>query len=183
MINSYHNNPDVIKKNADKFKIDDAKPENILPKMGLSLFLLNLSSDARQDLPKFTSLDNNSLLTAIRSRITKDVPQRNFDRADRIFDLVTALIFIIHILPVMVLGMSPIWVCILMWVVTRTSLAGAGHYYIHRKKHYTKKGHFHFVRNMAHSLFDMNYVGRICCLCLVWLALGLDNSVCDYTMV
>jgi len=59
----------------------------------------------------------------------------------------------------MVLGIIPIWVCILMWVVTRTSLAGAGHYYIHRKKHYTKKGHFHFVRNMAHSLFDMNYVG------------------------
>jgi len=61
-------------------------------------------------------------------------------------------------LVLLISGMIPAWAFVGTMVVTRTALAGAGHYHVHRKWKQTKQRQ-RFALPLGKSLFDINYVG------------------------
>lgn len=133
-------------------------PNDVLPKLGVPPFLLPPDFDARKDLPKLNYGDEGSLLADIRTKVNERLPKRALKRYDRVFDAVTWVIGAAHVaaLALLVAAIIPSWAFIVIMVVTRTSLAGAGHYHLHRKWH-QPRGRFMFPFGKA--LFDINYVG------------------------
>lgn len=116
--------------------------------MGVPPFLLPDGFDAARDIPRFNF--QGDLLTTIKARVQDRLPAKTLLRWDRLFDFVTLLIAIWHVwvLYALVAGQIGPPLAAGLWLVTRTALAGAGHYHIHRKK-----------PNWFDALFDMNYVG------------------------
>lgn len=138
----------------------DAPPNpelHLLPKLGIPPFLLAPDFDARRDLPKLDYRDQGSLLAQIRTRLNARFSQRDLKRLDRRFDVVTALIGAAHVaaLVLLIAGLLPAWAFVVAMVVTRTSLAGAGHYHLHRKWKDQKR----YTMPIGKALFDINYVG------------------------
>jgi hypothetical protein len=133
-------------------------PGDVLPKLGVPPFLLPPDFDARRDLPKLNYADEGSLLADIRVKINERLSKRTLKRYDRAFDAVTWVIGAAHVaaLGLLVAAVIPSWAFIVIMVVTRTGLAGAGHYHLHRKWH-QPRGKFMFPFGKA--LFDINYVG------------------------
>ena len=81
-------------------------------------------------------------------------------RYDRVFDAVTWAIGIAHLatLALLIADLIPAWAFVVIMVVTRTSLAGAGHYQLHRKWKRHQQGR-RFELPLGKALFDINYVG------------------------
>jgi len=131
---------------------------DLLPKLGIPPFLLAPDFDARTDLPKLNYADEGSLLAEIRTKINERFSKRALKKYDRVFDVVTWVIGIAHVaaLALLVTAIIPSWAFIVIMVVTRTGLAGAGHYHLHRKWR-QPRGRFMFPFGKA--LFDINYVG------------------------
>ena len=74
--------------------------------------------------------------------------------ADRNFDIVAASIFIFHIFMAfygVYYELLPTWAFAILFTITRTSLAGVGHYHCHRRKD--------GITDWGDALFDMQYVG------------------------
>ena len=72
----------------------------------------------------------------------------------------TWAIVIAHVATIglLIAGLIPAWAFVVIMVVTRTSLAGAGHYQLHRKWKRQQKGRW-FALPLGKALFDINYVG------------------------
>ena len=134
--------------------------QDILPKLGVPPFLLPPDFDARTDLPKMDYRDEGSLLAEIRSRVNERFPKKRLRRYDRAFDAVTWAIALSHVatLALLITGLIPSWAFVVIMVVTRTSLAGAGHYHLHRKWK-QPRGQRSFSVPIGKALFDINYVG------------------------
>ena len=73
------------------------------------------------------------------------------------FDAVTWAIGASHVaaLALLIANIIPAWAFVIIMVLTRTALAGAGHYHLHRK--WRDKGRVTFP--VGKALFDINYVG------------------------
>jgi fatty acid desaturase len=134
--------------------------QDILPKLGVPPFLLSPDFDARTDLPKLDYRDEGSLLAEIRDRVNERFPKKRLRRYDRAFDAVTWAIGLSHVatLALLIAGLIPSWAFVVIMVVTRTSLAGAGHYHLHRKWK-QPQGRRSFSPPIGKALFDINYVG------------------------
>ncbi len=134
--------------------------QDILPKLGVPPFLLAPDFDARTDLPHLNYNDEGSLLAEIRRRVHTAISRNQLKRYDRIFDAATWAIGIAHValLGLLITGLIPAWAAVAAMVVTRTSLAGAGHYHLHRKWKQGQKAHW-FSISLGKALFDFNYVG------------------------
>src|SRR5262249_35228281 len=81
-------------------------------------------------------------------------------KLDRAFDAVTLAIGAGHVaaLALLISGTIPAWAFVGTMVLTRTALAGAGHYPVHRKWKQTKEKQRYALR-IGKSLFAINYVG------------------------
>ncbi len=132
-------------------------PGDVLPKLGIPPFLLAPDFDARTDLPKLDYRDQGSLLAEIRTRLNARFSKRDLKKYDRRFDVVTWIIGAAHVaaLALLIAGLLPAWAFVVIMVVTRTSLAGAGHYHLHRKW----KDQRRYTMPIGKALFDINYVG------------------------
>ena len=77
---------------------------------------------------------------------------------DRSFDAVTWVIATAHVaaLALLIARVIPAWAFVVIMVVTRTALAGSGHYHLHRK---WKRGVAGLTLPFGKALFDINYVG------------------------
>jgi len=130
---------------------------DLLPKLGIPPFLLAPDFDARRDLPKLDYRDEGSLLAEIRTRLNARFSKRDLKKYDRRFDVVTWLIGAAHVaaLVLLIANFLPAWAFVIAMVVTRTSLAGAGHYHLHRKW----KDQRRYTMPIGKALFDINYVG------------------------
>jgi fatty acid desaturase len=130
---------------------------DLLPKLGIPPFLLAPDFDARTDLPKLDYRDQGSLLAEIRTKLNARFTKRDLKRYDRAFDVVTLLIGAAHVaaLTLLITGLLPAWAFVVVMVVTRTSLAGSGHYHLHRKW----KDQRRYTMPIGKALFDINYVG------------------------
>jgi fatty acid desaturase len=136
--------------------------EDLLPKLGVPPFLLAPDFDARRDLPHLDYSDEGSLLAEIRREVYDEISRKQLKRYDRVFDAVAWAIGIAHVatLALLITGLIPAWAFVLVMVVTRTSLAGAGHYQLHRKWKKQLRGRRRWLAlPLGKALFDINYVG------------------------
>src|ERR1700684_3183451 len=135
---------DVQPKLVAPLKLDDRKmaaklgvptEKDILPKLGVPPFLLPPEFNAPTDLPRLDYRDEGSLLAAIRERVNAKFSKRALRKYDRVFDVVTWIIAAAHVatLALLIAKVIPAWAFVVIMVVTRTALAGSGHYHLHRK--------------------------------------------------
>jgi Cytochrome b5-like Heme/Steroid binding domain/Fatty acid desaturase len=186
LLHTYHREPARLQKILAKYQIEEladkdvrprltvpprlsdkaARPpepprlteQNVLPKLGVPPFLLAPDFDARTDLPRLDYGDEVSLLAEIRGKVNARFSKKALRKYDRAFDAVTWVIAIAHVatLALLITNIIPAWAFISIMVVTRTALAGAGHYHLHRK---WKQSQRPFTLPMGKALFDINYVG------------------------
>jgi hypothetical protein len=157
LVHTYHRDPVKLRRFLAQYEIDGFTERDVLPKMGIPPFLLAPDFDASVDLPRLDYRDSGSLLASIRSRVNGKLSKRALRRYDRWFDAVTWGLGLLHVaaLGLLVTGTLAWWACVLIMVVTRTALAGAGHYHLHRK--WNDGGLFTIP--IGKALFDINYVG------------------------
>ena len=132
--------------------------QDILPKLGVPPFLLPPEFNAPEDLPKLDFRDEGSLLAAIRQRVNAKFSKQDLKKYDRAFDAVTWTLAAAHVaaLALLITRLIPAWAFVIIMVVTRTALAGSGHYGLHRK---WKPGNPGMTLPLGKALFDLNYVG------------------------
>jgi Cytochrome b5-like Heme/Steroid binding domain/Fatty acid desaturase len=181
LLHTYHREPARLQKILAKYEIEelagkDVRPrltvpprrtnnrppptaKDILPKLGVPPFLLAPDFDARTDLPRLDYSDAGSLLAEIRRKVNDRFSKKALRKYERAFDAVTWIIGIAHVatLALLIAGIIPAWAFVVIMVVTRTSLSGAGHYHLHRKWKQTQEGQF--TLPIGKALFDINYVG------------------------
>lgn len=131
---------------------------DVLPKLGVPPFLLPPEFNASTDIPRLDYRDEGSLLAAVRERVNARFSKQALRKYDRAFDVVTWTIAAAHVatLFLLIAGVIPAWAFVLIMVVTRTALAGSGHYHLHRK---WKPGHPGLALPIGKALFDINYTG------------------------
>ena len=119
---------------------------------GIPHFLLPPKFEAASDIPTydFNPKDPSLFLTSARKRILDPNAQRMIKKLDNLFDGVVASLCTCYVALVVawLSGLVPWWVAVPAFTVLRTSIAGGGHYYVHRKKPF-----------VGDVLFDLNYVG------------------------
>ena len=133
-----------------KYKIESKNPRDVLKKsLGIPQFLLPENFNALKDIPSFDFERKDCLLNKARKLITAPGVQVEIRRLDHFFDLtIFALIAMYAVLLLLWLKQFVPWyVSVPAFAILRTSLAGGGHYYLHRG---TSK---------LDILFDINYVG------------------------
>ena len=140
---------------GDKLMVPTEK--DILPKLGVPPFLLDPDFDATRDLPRLDYADEGSLLAEIRSQVNARFSKQALKKYDRAFDAVTWIIAAAHVaaLALLITNLMPAWAFVVIMVVTRTALAGSGHYHLHRKWRDRRR----FTLPLGKALFDINYVG------------------------
>jgi len=153
----YHRDPERLRNILVKYRIDGFGEKDVLPKMGIPAGTLKPNFDASKDIPKLKLDSEGTLLHAIRRKLDGELSETTIRMYDLAFDAVTLIIVVVHAatLWALVTGGLAAWACVLIFLVTRTALAGAGHYYVHRKKQVWKGN---TVLQFEQALFDMNYV-------------------------
>ena len=167
LLHTYHRDPVRLRKflasrdrDPERVPDRDDPPAHARhpPKLGVPPFLLDpgLRRDDRS--AELDYRDEGSLLAEIRRKVNAKFSKRDLRRYDRAFDVVTWAIAAAHVatLALLITSLIPAWAFVVVMVVTRTSLAGAGHYHLHRKWK-DQQGRFHLP--LGKALFDINYVG------------------------
>jgi hypothetical protein len=154
LVHTYHPNQKKVLRVLEKYRVGPATPDDIVSDLAVPPFLVTPGFDAEQDIPKFDFLSEDSTKylqpTVIRAiDETKDL-KKNLKKLDTLFDFVTYTLMFTHFLTLWALCFEwlPAWACCFIWLITRTGLAGSGHYYLHQRKW-----------NWGESLFDLNFVG------------------------
>ena len=157
LLHTYHRDPARLQKILAKYEIEGFTEQDILPKLGVPPFLLDPDFDATTDLPRLDYGDEGSLLAEIRRTVNARFSKRALKKYDRRFDAVTWVIAAAHVaaLALLIVKLIPAWAFVVVMVVTRTALAGAGHYHLHRKWRDKRR----FILPLGKALFDINYVG------------------------
>ncbi|GEE02855.1 membrane protein [Gordonia spumicola] len=155
IIGAYHRDPERIGRMIERFALDrDAVIEDVHPKANAPAFLFDKDFDSWRDTPHYDFSQSTDLLHAVKGRLSEPTMAAKIKRMDRIFDAVAITLFIAYFA---VMGLRlydtswmPLPAFVLAMVLLRSSLAGVGHYAIHRaQKGFTK---------IAVNAFDMNYV-------------------------
>jgi hypothetical protein len=157
LLHTYHRDPARLQRILAKYEIEGYTEQDILPKLGVPPFLLDPDFDAARDLPRLDYRDEGSLLAEIRTRVNARFSKKALKRYDRWFDAATWSLAAVHVgvLALLVTGLLPAWAFVIAMVVTRTALAGSGHYHLHRKWKDQRRLHL----PLGKALFDINYVG------------------------
>ncbi len=155
LVNIFHPNPDKNRKMMAKYSLGrTARPEDIHPKYNAPAFLFNEGFNGWIDTPRYDFLKDDQLLHRIKARVNQPEMKQRVAKMDFWFDVASLSIFIAYVLvQVLRLGFAqymPIYVFIPLMAALRISLAGAGHYFIHRPQ----VGFNKFCANV----FDINYV-------------------------
>jgi len=154
-VNTAHKDPArTVYPILKKYKVETPKPaeEIIKKKLGIPQFLLPESFSAERDIPtyNFDTSDGSLLLNKVRKHILAKDVQQQIKQLDKLFDM-TVLVLVISYLCLVGLwlaGEVPWFVAVPAFAILRTSLAGGGHYYLHRAG-----------LTLGDALFDINYVG------------------------
>lgn len=157
---TYHRDPQRLRRILARYRIDGVGAGHVIPNLGLPPFLLPDGFNAATDLPKFGFGRANDLRAEIVREVESRAPRERLRRYDNVFDAISATVFAGHlaVMTALVLGVLPAWICVLLLVLTRTSLAGAGHFYLHRRKP-RRQARFLSFGMLPSALFDFNYVG------------------------
>ncbi|GGK34986.1 fatty acid desaturase [Nocardia camponoti] len=155
IIGSYHRDPEKIARMIERYSLHrDATPEDIHPKNNAPDFLFKEGFNSWDDTPKYAFDNKEDLLHKVKARIKEPELAAKLKRMDRAFDIVVVLLvlayFAVQGLRLYNTSWMPLPAFVIAMVLLRSSLAGFGHYAIHR----AQKG----LNKYAVNAFDMNYV-------------------------
>jgi hypothetical protein len=154
-VHAYHKDPDKLKRILKKYEVDTPAEQACDPSLNVPAFILPRGFDARRDGLSFAwDRMPRDFLGSVKEKLVGDAMHKKLARADFLFDCVGAALLAFHVLMMFVgvyYAILPVWAFVLLFVVTRTSLAAVGHYHCHRKKD--------GVADWGDGLFDMQYVG------------------------
>jgi hypothetical protein len=149
LFHTYHAEPARLRPILAKYKIDRVPQHKEI--IALPPFLLKPDFDAVKDVPHgFDFHDSNLLLPKVRTKLNTPEMKATIKHQNMLFDLVCYCLFTVYALMSvsLIMGWLSPFITVPLLVLTRTSLAGCGHYYVHAKK-----------PNWGDVLFDINYVG------------------------
>jgi len=154
-VNTAHKDPHkTVYPILKKYKIEaKQKNEDIMKdKLGIPNFLLPPQYNAITDAPtyNFDPKDESLLLNKVRKRILVKEVQQKIKQIDKSFDTVVMVLCALYLalLVFWLKGSVPWFIAVPAFALLRTSMAGGGHYYIHRGG-----------PCIGELLFDINYVG------------------------
>ncbi|BAD59782.1 fatty acid desaturase [Nocardia farcinica] len=155
IIGSYHKDPERIERMLERYSLNrEALPEDIHPKNNAPDFLFKEGFDSWRDTPKYRFDNKDDLLHKVKARLKDPEVAARMKRMDRIFDAVVVVLAIAYFAVQGARLAEPAWlplpVFVLAMVLLRSSLAGFGHYAIHR----AQKG----MNKIYTNAFDINYV-------------------------
>ncbi|MFD3595085.1 fatty acid desaturase [Nocardia sp. NPDC058640] len=155
IIGSYHRDPEKIARMIERYSLGrDAIPEDIHPKNNAPDFLFKDGFNSWDDTPKYKFDNKNDLLHKVKARLKEPELAARLKRMDRAFDIVVGVLIFAYIavqaLRLYDTSWMPLPAFVIAMVLLRSSLAGFGHYAIHR----AQKG----WNKYAVNAFDMNYV-------------------------
>ncbi|TCJ96981.1 fatty acid desaturase [Nocardia alba] len=155
IIGSYHRDPEKIARMIERYSLGrDATPEDIHPKNNAPDFLFKDGFNSWDDTPKYKFDNKADLLHQVKARLKEPELAARLKRMDRAFDIVVGVLIFAYIavqaLRLYDTSWMPLPAFVIAMVLLRSSLAGFGHYAIHR----AQKG----ANKYAVNAFDMNYV-------------------------
>ncbi len=156
VVGSYHRDPAKIERILQRrYALDrDATPMDIHPKHNAPDFLFNEDFNSWRDTPKYRFDNPADLLHQVKARLNEPALAARIKRMDTMFNIVVVLLaiayFAVQGVRLVHPGWMPLPLFVLAMVVLRSSLAGYGHYSLHRKQ----RG----MNRVFGNAFDMNYV-------------------------
>jgi hypothetical protein len=155
IIGAYHCDPEKIERMLERYALDrDATPRDVHPKNNAPPFLFKDDFNSWRDTPSFRFDDKKDLLHRVKARLKEPKLAAHIKRMDRTFNIVVALLCFAYFAVQGLRLAEPNWMPLPMFVtamvVLRLSLAGFGHYAIHR----AQRGSARYFANT----FDINYV-------------------------
>lgn len=155
IVNIFHPNPAKVKKVLQKYSLQrPGRPDDIHPKCSAPPFLFKPNFNGWIDTPKYDFNNQDQLLNKIKNRVNEPTFKQKIAQQDRLFNVISIILFILYfIVQWLYLDMKqyiPIYLFIPLIVMLRISLAGVGHYLIHRPQ----VG----LNRVFSSIFDINYV-------------------------
>lgn len=154
LVYSYHKNPELVRKILAKYEVNTPTDTVIHPTLNLPAFTIPEGFDAKRDTVTFDWKKKDTIFfRALELLGTKEM-QAKIERADYHFDVVSKIIFALHLFMAFVgvyYQLLPFWAFVIFFAASRTSLAGIGHYHVHRRKD--------GINDWGDPLFDMQYVG------------------------
>ncbi|MFD3701635.1 fatty acid desaturase [Nocardia sp. NPDC058658] len=155
IIGSYHRDPEKIARMIERYSLDRAAtPEDIHPKNNAPDFLFKDGFNSWDDTPKYKFDNKDDLLHKVKARLKEPELAARLKRMDRAFNIVVGVLIFAYIavqaLRLYDTSWMPLPAFVIAMVLLRSSLAGFGHYAIHR----AQKG----WNKYAVNAFDMNYV-------------------------
>ncbi|WP_439655413.1 fatty acid desaturase [Tsukamurella strandjordii] len=155
IIGSYHKDPEKIERMLERFALDrDARIEDVHPKNNAPAFLFKDGFDSWRDTPRYRFDDPDDLLHQVKKRLRDPALAARITRMDRWFDVAALALAVTYVAVIATRLSVPAWMplplFVIAMVVLRSSLAGFGHYAIHR----AQKG----KNKVLVNAFDINYV-------------------------
>ena len=155
IIQAYHKNPEGIERLLERYALDrDARPRDVHPKCNAPEFLFKEDFNSWRDTPKYRFDDKDDLLHRVKARLREPRLAARIVKMDRLFNAVVAGLAVAYVavqgLRLTEPGWMPLPLFVIAMVLLRCSLAGFGHYAVHRRQ----KG----LARVFASAFDINYV-------------------------
>ncbi len=155
IVNIFHRNPEKVKRILKQYALNrPAIPEDVHPKYTAPPFLFKPDFNGWKDTPKFNFNSPDQLLDRIKKRLKEPEMQAKVERMDALFDAIAIGLFGLYVftqwLRLSHAEYLPIYLFVPLMAILRTSLAGAGHYLIHRPQ-------VGWTKVFAH-VFDFSYV-------------------------
>nr|WP_082993984.1 fatty acid desaturase [Mycobacterium gordonae] len=155
IIQAYHKNPEGIERLLERYALDrDARPRDVHPKCNAPEFLFKEDFNSWRDTPKYRFDDKDDLLHRVKARLREPRLAARIVKMDRLFNAVVAGLAVAYVavqgLRLTEPGWIPLPLFVIAMVLLRCSLAGFGHYAVHRRQ----KG----LARVFASAFDINYV-------------------------
>ncbi len=156
VVGSYHRDPAKVERILQRrYALGrDATPMDIHPKHNAPDFLFNEDFNSWRDTPKYRFDNPADLLHQVKARLNEPALAARIKRMDTLFNIVVVLLVIAYFAVQGVRLAQPGWMplplFVIAMVVLRSSLAGYGHYALHRRQ----RG----MNRVFGNAFDMNYV-------------------------
>jgi len=155
IIQAYHKNPEAIERVLERYALDrEARPEDVHPKCNAPEFLFKEDFNSWRDTPRYRFDNKDDLLHRVKARLKDPALAARIKKMDKIFNMVVVGLAVAYVavqgLRLAEPGWMPLPLFVIAMVLLRCSLAGFGHYAIHRRQ----KG----LTRLFANAFDINYV-------------------------
>lgn len=138
IVKSYHRDPAIVERILQRrYALGrDATPRDIHPKHNAPAFLFKDDFNSWRDTPKYRFDDPNDLLHRVKARLAEPALAARIKSMDTLFNAIVAVLavgyFAVQGVRLVEPSWMPLWAFVIAMVLLRSSLAGFGHYALHR---------------------------------------------------